>query len=133
MNETAHETRQYAQMRASRFLGNLEADLNVFDSIGQDGELSAEVASLRERVRAPESVISDAEIGERLRRAFNSVNLFTRRLMPLLDVETPNDPVSPSDTELTLQVQRVGREDFLWEIGTGSNWLSCHVALTPST
>ena len=38
--------------------------------------------------------------------------------MPSLDAETPNDPVSLSDKELTLKVQRVGREDFLWEIGS---------------
>ncbi len=126
----AARDRQYAQMRASRFLGHLEADLNVFDSIGQDGELSAEVASLRERVREIERVISEAEIGKRMRRALDSVNLFTGRLMPLLDAETPNDPVSLSETELTLKVKRIGREDFLWEIGSGSNWLSYHVALT---
>ena len=43
----AARDRQYGQLRASRFLGHLEADLQVFDSIGQDGELSAEVESLR--------------------------------------------------------------------------------------
>jgi hypothetical protein len=126
----AARDRQYAQFRASRFLGHLEADLTVFDSIGQDGELSVDVQSLRERVRALERVISEAEIGQRMRRALASVNLFAGRLMPSLDAESPNDPVSLSETELTLKVQRVGREDFLWEIGSGSNWLSYHVAVT---
>lgn len=126
----AARDRQYAQVRASRFLGHLEADLQVFDSIGQDGELSAEVEALRDRVRELERVISEAEIGKRTRRALDAVNLFAGRLIPSLDAETPDDPVSLSDTELTLKVQRVGREDFLWEIGSGSNWLSYHVAIT---
>jgi len=126
----AARDRQYAQMRASRFLGHLEADLAIFDTIGQDGELSAEVALLRDRVNELEILISEAEIGQRLRRALSSVNLFAGRLMPFLDAEAPNDPVSLSDTELTLKVQRAGREDFLWEIGSGSNWLSYHVAIT---
>lgn len=126
----AARDRQYAQMRASRFLGHLEADLAIFDTIGQDGELSAEVALLRDRVNELELLISEAEIGQRLRRALSSVNLFAGRLMPFLDAEAPNDPVSLSDTELTLKVQRAGREDFLWEIGSGSNWLSYHVAIT---
>ena len=126
----AARDRQYAQLRASRFLGHLEADLQVFDSIGQDGELSAEVESLRDRAMALERVISEAEIGLRVRRALNAVNLFAGRLMPSLDAETPNDPVSLSDTELMLRVQRVGRVDFLWEIGSGSNWLSYHIAIT---
>jgi hypothetical protein len=126
----AARDRQYGQLRASRFLGHLEADLQVFDSIGQDGELSAEVESLRYRVRALERVISEAEIGLRTKRALSAVNLFAGRFMPSLDAETPNDPVSLSDTELTLKVQRIGREDFLWEIGSGSNWLSYHMAIT---
>lgn len=74
-------------MRASRFVGHLEADLSVFDSIGQDGELMSEVSSLRERVAALERVISDAEIFTRTRRALSFVNLFAGRLMPLLDAE----------------------------------------------
>ncbi len=126
----AARDRQYAQLRASRFLGHLEADLQVFDSIGQDGELSAEVESLRDRARELERVISEVEIGQRMRRALNAVNLFAGRLIPSLDAETPNDPVSLSDTELTLKVQRARREDFLWEIGSGSNWLSYHIAIT---
>ncbi len=126
----AARDRQYGQLRASRFLGHLEADLQVFDSIGHDGELSEEVESLRDRVRALERFISEAEIGLRIRRALNAVNLFAGRLMPSLDAETPNDPVSLSDTELTLKIQRIKREDFLWEIGSGSNWLSYHIAIT---
>ena len=126
----AARDRQYGQLRASRFLGHLEADLQVFDSIGHDGELSEEVESLRDRVRALERFISEAEIGLRIRRALNAVNLLAGRLMPSLDAETPNDPVSLSDTELTLRIQRLKREDFLWEIGSGSNWLSYHIAIT---
>ena len=72
----AARDRQYGQLRASRFLGHLEADLQVFDSIGQDGELSAEVESLRERIQGLERVISEAEIGLRITRALNAVNLF---------------------------------------------------------
>ena len=122
--------RQYSRLRASRFLGHLEADLQVFDSIGHDGELSAEVDSLKDRVRSLERAVSEAEIGARTRRALGTVNLLAGRLMPFLDSEFPDDAISLSETELTIKVQRVGREDFLWEIGSGSNWLSYHVATT---
>jgi hypothetical protein len=121
---------QLSQMRASHFLGHLEADLKVLDSVGNDGDLSTEVESLRARVQGLERSISQAEVNSRTRRALGRVNLFAGRLLPLLDAETPNDPMSVSDTELTIKVQRTGREDFLWEIGSGSNWLSYHVATT---
>jgi hypothetical protein len=128
----AARDRQYSQLRASRFLGHLDADLQVFDSIGQDGDLVSEVESLRGRVNELEQKISESEIAARTRRALAAVNLLAGRLMPLLDAETPNDPISLSETELTIRVQRSGREDFLWEIGSGSNWLSYHVAVTLS-
>jgi hypothetical protein len=32
--------------------------------------------------------------------------------------------------ELTIQVKRGSRDDYLWEIGSGANWLAYHVALT---
>ena len=121
---------QYSILAASRFLGRLEADLKTFESLGQDSELQSEVGSLRDRVNALAREISDAEIGQRTRRALDAVNLNAGRLMPLLDAERPNDPISLSDQELTIKVQGEDREDFLWEIGSGSNWVSYHVAVT---
>lgn len=34
-----------------------------------------------------------------------------------------------SITELTVKVAGRDREDFLWEIGSGSNWLTYHLAV----
>jgi hypothetical protein len=124
------QRRQYSVLAASRFLGRLESELRTLDTIGQDGELSAEVDTLRERVRALEKQISEAEVAARTRRALNTVNLNAGRIIPLLDAERPDDPISLSDTELTIKVQGPGRDDFLWEIGSGSNWLSYHIAVT---
>jgi len=58
------------------------------------------------------------------------VNLNAGRLIPDLDAERPNDPVSLSLTELSVRVGGRDREDFLWEIGSGSNWLAYHVAMS---
>jgi len=122
--------RQYTMLAASRFLGRLESDLKTLERVGQEGDLRAEVEQLRDRARVLEREISEAEIMTRMRRALAAVNLNTGRLVPLLDAERPNDPVSLSDTELTVRVQGPNRDDFLWEIGSGSNWLSYHVAVS---
>ncbi len=50
--------------------------------------------------------------------------------MPGLDVERPNDPVELSIGDLTVKVNGDSRGDYLWEIGSGSNWLAYHVAIT---
>ncbi len=58
------------------------------------------------------------------------MNLNAGRLIPLLDAERPDDPIMLSESELTIRVRGDDRDDFLWEIGSGSNWLSYHVAVT---
>lgn len=122
--------RQYSQRMAERFLGRLESDVKTLDSVGHDSDLVNEVGELQRRVRALEEEISEAQIQRRLRNALAGVSANITRLMPSLDVERPNDPVSLSETELTIKVIGPNREDFLWEIGSGSNWLSYHIAVS---
>jgi hypothetical protein len=124
------QQRQYSVLAASRFLGRLESDLKTLDSVGESGTLRSEVETLRERVRELERLVSEADMARRLRAALDVVNLNAGRLIPLLDAERPDDPILLSDSELTVMVRGDGRDDFLWEIGSGSNWLSYHVAVT---
>jgi hypothetical protein len=122
--------RQYSVLAASRFLGRLESDLRVLESVGESGALRSEVESLRDAVRELERLVSEADMNRRLRSALDAVNLNAGRLIPLLDAERPNDPIQLMESELTIRVRGEGRDDFLWEIGSGSNWLSYHVAVT---
>jgi hypothetical protein len=130
-NQSAHaQQRQYSVLAASRFLGRLESDLKTLDSVGESGALKLEVETLRDQVRELERLVSEADMARRLRSALDAVNLNAGRLIPLLDAERPDDPILLSDSELTIRVRGDGRDDFLWEIGSGSNWLSYHVAVT---
>jgi hypothetical protein len=45
-------------------------------------------------------------------------------------VQRPNDPVLLQINDLTIKVIGNNREDYLWEIGSGSNHLSYHIAVT---
>jgi regulator of replication initiation timing len=122
--------RQYSVLAASRFLGRLESDLRVLESVGESGTLRSEVETLRNAVRELERLVSEADMYRRLRSALDAVNLNAGRLILLMDAERPNDPIQLMESELTVRVRGEGRDDFLWEIGSGSNWLSYHVAVT---
>jgi hypothetical protein len=124
------ERQQYSVLAASRFLGRIETDLKMLESVGQDGDLQAEVDALRARATLLQQAISEAQVFARMRRALDRVNANAGRILPMLDAERPNDPVSLLDTELTIKVVGPDRDDFLWEIGSGSNWLSYHVAVS---
>ena len=122
--------RQYESLTASRFIGNLEESLQTYARIGKDSELDDEVRELQDRVKTLEREISEAEVEAKTRRALNAVRSNAEKLLPILDMERPYDPISLSIDDLTIKVGGVEREDYLWEIGSGSNWLSYHVAIT---
>jgi hypothetical protein len=114
----------------SRFIGNLEQSLETYARLGQDSELDNEVQNLQQQVAALEREISEGQIATRVRRALGIVNSNAEKLLPSLDVERPGDPISLTIEDLTIKVQGVNREDYLWEIGSGSNWLSYHIAVS---
>jgi hypothetical protein len=126
----AAKARQDATLQASRFVGRLEQALEHYERLGNDDGVAAEVANLRERVRALEAEVREGDIQKRTDLALKRVSGLIQKLVPTLDAERPDDPVSLSVTDLTLRVAGRDREDFLWEIGSGSNWLSYHLAVS---
>lgn len=122
-------TRQYVTQRVERFIGNLENALHLHRRLGEDGELRAEVDLLREQYRTLNEELRGENLDARKQRALRIVNTNAARLLPLLDTERPNDPLSLEIDDLTVKVSGSNRDDYLSEIGSGSNWLSYHIAV----
>jgi hypothetical protein len=66
---------------------------------------------------------ADSKALERTTKACSRQCLCMVRLLPDLDAERPNDAKELSITDLTVKVKSTDREGYLWEIGSGSNWL----------
>jgi uncharacterized Zn finger protein (UPF0148 family) len=123
------EQRQFETKRLERFIGRLESDLKTYERLGTDSRLSLEVEELRQQVALLRAEIDEANIKARVQRALRVVNNNAGRLLPYLDVEYPDNPIQLDINNLTVKVTRDRRDDFLWEIGSGSNWLSYHLAV----
>ncbi|OYW19560.1 MAG: hypothetical protein B7Z52_03425 [Burkholderiales bacterium 12-64-5] len=121
--------RQFAAQKAERFVGNLESALDLHRRLGSDSELVDEIERLRELVQQLEAELREQDVEARKRRALHAVNNNAGRLLPHLDVESPNDPISLEINDLTIKVRGTERDDYLSEIGSGSNWLSYHLAV----
>lgn len=121
--------RQFAAQRAERFVGNLESALDLHRRLGSDSELVEEVARLRELVQQLEGELREQNVESRKRRALATINGYAGRLLPSLDVENPQDPISLEINDLTIKVHGADRDDYLSEIGSGSNWLAYHLAV----
>lgn len=120
---------QFSAKRTERFIGNLESSLDLHRKLGNDSELVEEVRALKEAVQALEEELRGQDVEARKRRALRTINTNAGKLLPHLDIENPNDPISLETNDLTIKVLGSERDDYLSEIGSGSNWLSYHLAV----
>lgn len=120
---------QFSAKRTERFIGNLESSLDLHRRLGRDSELVEEVRVLKEKMQWLEDALREQDVETRKRRALRIINTNAGKLLPYLDVENPNDPISLEINDLTIKVLGSERDDYLSEIGSGSNWLSYHLAV----
>lgn len=116
--------------RVERFLGRLEQALQLYDRADQSSDLRAEIAELRRQIETLQKTVSEAEIRRKLNNALTRIESMTTQLVPQLDAEWPDAPVRLIIDDLTVKVIRGSRDDYLWEIGSGANWLAYHLSLT---
>lgn len=120
---------QFSAKRTERFIGNIESSLDLHRKLGNDSELVEEVRVLKEAVQTLEVELREQDIEARKHKALRIINKSAGNLLSYLDVENPNDPISLEVNDLTIKVLGAERDDYLSEIGSGSNWLSYHLAV----
>ena len=121
---------RFRQSEVARFVGRVEKGLEIHQSLGQDSVLTEEVEALRRREEGLRKLISTENVEDRKRRSLDKISVLAGRLLPDLDTERPDDPIELSITDLTVKIKGRQRVDYLWEIGSGANWLSYHVAVS---
>lgn len=124
----AERQRRYTEMSTSRFVGRLEADLAQYDRYVNDQSLSSRLEDIARELQRLSQEVDEAALRAKLDRALLKITTLMAETLPDLGVENASDPVTLSISELTLKIKRPGREDFLWEVGSGSNWLGYHLA-----
>lgn len=116
--------------KTERFLGRLEQALALYVRTDQSAGLNEELEALRTEMAALAGRVSEAEIRRKLSNALDTIQALASRLIPRMDAEWPEAPIKLVIEDLTIKVIRGTRDDYLWEIGSGANWLAYHVALT---
>jgi hypothetical protein len=114
----------------SRFLGRLQEALRLYETTDTSSALNEEISRLKTEAERLARIVSEHEVGRKLENALDTIQDFSGRLIPKLDGEWPEAPVRLIIPELTVKVIRGTRDDYLWEIGSGANWLAYHIALT---
>ena len=116
--------------QVERFLGRLEQALNLYFRVDQSSDLRQEISDLKILLSDLQGKISEVEIMRRTNNALDQIEGFCSQIIPRLDAEWPDSPIRLIIKDLTVKVIRGSRDDYLWEIGSGANWLAYHVALS---
>ena len=122
----------YRSDQVDRFLGRLEQGIVFYDRTEEDATLQQQISDLSARIEKLRQDMSESDVRRRLKNALRSIESHASSIVPKLDAEWPEAPIRLLINDLTLQVIQGTREDYLWEIGSGANWLAYHVALTLS-
>lgn len=115
---------------ADRFIGGLQQLLRQYDEADMSPDIEAEVEEIRIRIEYLNAQIKESNIQRRLDSALNEIQQIAGTIVPSLNAEWSESPIRLDPKELTVQVSREGRVDYLWQIGSGANWLAYHVAIT---
>jgi hypothetical protein len=122
--------RRYTELSISRFIGRVENELATFDRYNSDESLRSRRAEIAEEIEKLAKEVDEASLKASHARAIDRLSALSSPLLPDLGVEDPQDPIKLSTDDLNLKVQRLDREDWLSEIGSGSNWVGYHLAIT---
>lgn len=132
LEQSSDEARQVSDRldRAERFLGRLDQALILYEKADATAGLQSDINDLMSQIARLQRLVSEGEIGRRMASALAAIEADVARFVPHLDAEWPNAPVRLMVNDLTVRVTRGTRDDYLWEIGSGANWLAYHVSLT---
>lgn len=120
----------YRADQIERYLGRLEQAISLYERTGEDAELSAEIEELKKQITEIRGRISEHQIQARINNALASIETIAGQILPTLDAEWPDAAINFMLADLTIKVVQGTRDDYLWEIGSGANWLAYHVSIT---
>jgi energy-coupling factor transporter ATP-binding protein EcfA2 len=108
--------------RVEQALENLTASRNVED-------LQEKVRNFEKQIRELKKELDPQAQKNRLEAAIDTVSAKIADYAKLLRLEHSNENIRLNIRELTLQFKPLsGRTDFLWEVGSGQNWVGYHIA-----
>ena len=111
------------------FVGRVEQALeNVMSSRNVD-DLQDKAKALAERLARLRRELDGKSRQDRLNAAIDKVSARIADYAKSLRLEHATENVRLNTRELTLQFRPLsGRTDFLWEVGSGQNWVGYHIA-----
>ena len=127
---SAEQARQRQRVRQIYlFVGRVEQALENVTASQNVDDLREKVKELDKKITALKKELDPNQQRARLTAAVDKVSARIGHYANLLKLEHAKENVRLNIRELTLQFSPLsGRTDFLWEVGSGQNWVGYHIA-----
>ena len=123
--------RKYTLNNVARFLGRMEVAIQTYDRIGSDSDLEQKIQEIDSRLSELRKLVNENEVERKIKAALRYIETEANKIVSGLDAERPDDPIEFIIKDLTICIKNsLGRSDYLWEIGSASNWLAYHIAIS---
>lgn len=113
-----------------RYIGRLEQSLDNIRIISDGSELTQEISNLEKKVKDIREKLDPSFVERRIDNALLKISLIMLHYTEILGVEKPNSMARLDVKNLTLKIlDDDGKFDYLWEIGSGANWMGYHISI----
>lgn len=113
-----------------RFIGNTEQALRILGDIEGDDGLEARLRAIVEQISALVRELDEKGRREREERVRDVISSYIERFVEQIGVSGATGRPLLDERELNVKFSNQGstKPDFLWEIGSGENWMAYHLA-----
>ena len=113
-----------------RFVGRIEQAIKNADASDDSGELSTKISDLRNELRSVQKRLDREQRAKKENAALERISGLIRQSSTLMGLERKDEIAKLIPRELALVFEdRDGNRDYLWEIGSGENWMGYHISL----
>jgi hypothetical protein len=114
------------------FLGHLQAAMETFESLSDEGEFEGEISLLEKEYQTLLGTMDASTVRRRIENATTIISQQMLTYLKILDVEEKYRKIPPEFSVKDLNIRVLsndGHWHFLAEVGSASNWVSFHIAL----
>lgn len=111
-----------------RFGGKLEESLKNYDKIANNGSLLSDLNEVNNKIYSIEKEFNSDTLEQNKKRILQNISDKIKYYARIFGAEYCNDNILFDIENLTLQFSSSSRKDFLWEIGSGHNFMSYHIS-----
>jgi hypothetical protein len=113
-----------------RFIGRLEQAIRNAEVSDEAGELAAKIDQLQKDLAAVQKRMNKEHRTKKENAALERISLLIGESAKLMELERRNEIAKLIPRELALVFEdKDGDKDYLWEIGSGENWMGYHISL----